>query len=150
MTTDKLFFFPPPIVALLLIGAARSLDQIASWISLVPASSGGIVWVAAGLGLAASAAFQFHAIKTTALPMGTPTQLVTLGAYLWTRNPMYLGIVTALLGLAVMMGTLPYWLVPPVFFLIINRIHIPYEEAQLEAAFGPRYVRYKNAVQRWL
>jgi protein-S-isoprenylcysteine O-methyltransferase Ste14 len=150
MKIDKLFFFPPPMVALLLIGAARILDPMLSWISLIPASSGGIVWIAAGLALSLSAAVQFHQIKTTVLPMGTPTQLVTLGAYLWTRNPMYLGILTALLGLAIIMGTLPYWLVPPAFFLIINRIHIPYEEAQLEASFGPRYVRYRKAVSRWL
>ncbi|GAB6047898.1 isoprenylcysteine carboxylmethyltransferase family protein [Methyloparacoccus murrellii] len=147
---NKLHLFPPPLVALLLIGAAYGANQVFPGLELLPATSGGFAWLAAGLALSASAAWQFRQLKTTVLPYGTPSQLVTLGAYLWTRNPMYLGILTALIGLAFYIGTLPFWLVPPAFFLIINRIHIPYEETRLTDIFGEDYSRYTRDVNRWL
>jgi protein-S-isoprenylcysteine O-methyltransferase Ste14 len=147
---NKLSFFPPPIVALLLLGIAYAGDRTWPHLDIVPATPGGFAWLAAGLALAASAAFQFHRLKTTTLPHGAPTQLVMLGAYLWTRNPMYLGLLTALIGLAFYFGTLFFWLTPPAFFLIINRYHIPYEEAKLSTLFGADYARYQQRVGRWL
>jgi protein-S-isoprenylcysteine O-methyltransferase Ste14 len=63
---------------------------------------------------------------------------------------MYLGLLTALIGLALSMGTLPFWLLPPTFFLIINRFHIPYEENRLTSLFGTDYIRYRQSVHRWL
>jgi protein-S-isoprenylcysteine O-methyltransferase Ste14 len=147
---NKLAVFPPPVVAVLLIGVAFGLNRAFPHLEIVPATGGGLAWLASGLALSASAAWQFRQLKTSFLPMGTPTQLVTLGAYLWTRNPMYLGLFTALLGLAFYMGTLPFWLVPPAFFLIINRLHIPYEESRLTEIFGADYTRYRQRVGRWL
>ena len=147
---NKLFFFPPPMVALLLIWAAYAANRSFPGLEIIPATNGGFVWLASGLALAASAAWQFRQLQTTVLPFGTPTQLATLGAYLWTRNPMYLGLLTTLIGLAFYMGTLPFWLVPPAFFLIINHAHIPYEENKLTNAFGTDYTRYLQNVRRWI
>jgi protein-S-isoprenylcysteine O-methyltransferase Ste14 len=147
---NKLFFFPPPLVALLLICAAYIANRGFLNLEVVPATTGGIVWAATGLALSISAALQFRQLHTTVMPHGTPVQLVTLGAYLWTRNPMYLGILTALIGLAFYQGTLAFWLVPPGFFLIINRFHIPYEEAKLMDLFGKDYKNYRHSVRRWL
>ena len=147
---NKLSLLPPPIVALLLFGIAYGLERSSPQLELVPATAGGLAWLAAGLALGASAAYQFHQLKTTILPHGAPTQLVTFGAYLWTRNPMYLGLLTALIGLAFYFGTLFFWLAPPAFFLIINRYHIPYEEGRLAELFGSDYARYQQRVGRWL
>lgn len=147
---NKLNYLPPPAVALLLIGVGYGLNSVLPQVEIVPATAGGLAWAAAGLALSVSAACQFLRVKTTPLPHGTPSQLVTLGAYLWTRNPMYLGLLTALIGLAFYMGALSYWLVPPAFFLIINRYHIPYEEARLAEVFGGDYKRYRLGVNRWL
>ncbi|MGI9213256.1 MAG: methyltransferase family protein [Methylococcaceae bacterium] len=147
---NKLYFFPPPVIVLLLIAAAHAANRSFPHMEIIPATSGGLVWLASGLALAMSAMWQFRALKTTALPFGKPTQFVTGGVYLWTRNPMYLGLLTALIGLAFYMGTLPFWLLPPAFFLIINRFHIPYEESRLTNIFGTDYVRYRQSVHRWL
>lgn len=147
---NTLKYLPPPVVALLLIAVGYGLDKAWPHLELVPATPGGVAWAAVGLTLAASAVFQFLRLKTTPLPHGTPSQLVTLGAYLWTRNPMYLGLLTALIGLAFYMGTLPFWLVPPAFFLVINRYHIPHEESRLAELFGGDYSRYRQRVNRWL
>ena len=147
---NKLNLFPPPVVALLLLGVAFGFHRVFPALEILPPTAGGIAWLGAGLALSASAAWQFRQVKTTVLPFGTPQQLVTLGAYLWTRNPMYLGLLTALIGCAFYMGALPFWLVPAGFFLIINRLHIPYEEAKLTDVFGADYTRYQQRVNRWL
>ena len=147
---NKLFFFPPPVVLLLLIEAAYAANRSFPDLEVIPPTSRGLVWLVSGLALSTSAALNFRQLQTTVLPFGKPKKFVTLGAYIWTRNPMYLGLLTALIGLALCIGTLPFWLVPPAFFLIINRFHVPYEEIKLQNLFGGDYIRYRHRVQRWL
>ena len=142
---------PPPVIALCLLATAGFIHGVLPVLEILPATpAGGFVWGGSGLALALTAAFQFKTLKTTVLPMGTPSELVTLGAYLWTRNPMYLGLLTTLVGFALFIGTLPFFLVPWAFFLTVNRVHIPYEEAVLNQQFGPTYERYAKRVNRWL
>lgn len=148
---QQLIYLPPPVIAVGLLAAAGFIHGVLPFLEVLPATPiGGFVWGASGIALAASAALQFRSLKTTVLPLGTPRELVTLGAYLWTRNPMYLGLLTALIGFALSMGTLPFFLVPWIFFLVINQVHIPYEEAVLEKVFGPAYDRYLKRVRRWI
>lgn len=147
---NKLALFPPPIVVAVLLGLAFGLNRAFPHLEILPATSVGWVWLISGLAFSASAAREFLRLKTTTLPTGTPTRLVILGPYLWTRNPMYLGLFTALLGLAFYMGTLPFWLVPPAFIAIMNRLHIAHEEARLTEIFGDEYTRYQQRVGRWL
>jgi protein-S-isoprenylcysteine O-methyltransferase Ste14 len=149
---QRLFIYlPPPVIALGLLGGAWLIHQVLPALEVLPSTpTGGLVWAASGIALALSAVTQFKSLQTTVLPFGTPKELVTLGAYLWTRNPMYLGMLTALIGAALIMGTLPFFLTPWLFFLILNRIHIPYEEAMLTQAFGQSYERYLKRVRRWI
>jgi len=37
-----------------------------------------------------------------------------------------------------------------VFFVVIDRLVIPGEEASMERMFGQRYLDYKTRVRRWL
>ena len=153
MTLDRRLFVyaPPPLIAIALLVGAAMLESIFPEIRILHGiNGGGYVWMASGIALSISSAVQFHKIGTTALPFGTPSQLITLGAYLWTRNPMYLGILTTLIGVAIYKGTLFFFLVPWLFFLLINQIHIPYEEAKLHETFGSAYDRYLQRVRRWL
>ena len=55
-----------------------------------------------------------------------------------------------LLGIAVLVGSLPVLLVPLVFFLTMNAVFIPMEEERLERLFGQEYLAYKHRVRRWL
>ena len=153
MTLDRNLFIyaPPPLIAIAFLAAAAFLETIFPEIRILHGiNGGGYVWMASGVALSITSALQFRKIGTTALPFGTPSQLITLGAYLWTRNPMYLGILTALIGVAIYKGTLFFFLVPWLFFLVINQIHIPYEEAKLNEIFGSAYARYLQKVRRWL
>lgn len=92
----------------------------------------------------------FNSRKTTIHPIGTPNLLVTEGSYRFSRNPMYLGNLLILIGSAIILGTLTYFLGPIIFFLGINQIVIPYEEQKLRNIFKSDYMDYKKKVRRWI
>ncbi len=75
---------------------------------------------------------------------------VTSGIYRYTRNPVYLGFVFMLIGLALSIGT--YWgiiLTWPLMVLMNNLVIKP-EEVSLERRFKNQYLEYKSRVRRWL
>ena len=111
----------------------------------------GLLFVAAGVGVMCFAAATFSARDTTRNPYGEPTAFVVQQPYTWTRNPMYLGLTTTLLGLAIFFGSIAMLLLAaPVFFAVIDRMVIPREEETMERIFGQDYVAYKDRVRRWL
>lgn len=145
---------PPPIVAAL-IGAA------AWWLSLVTplvqvpmlprviaafaiALVGGLVAMGAGAG--------FRRAKTTVNPLSphTASTLVTAGIYRYTRNPMYLGLLLAVVAWAVFLAS-PFALAGAVAFVAyISRFQIGPEERALAARFGAEYTVYQARVRRWI
>jgi len=83
----------------------------------------------------------------TSLPS---TTIVETGPYRFTRNPIYLGMVLGLIGLAIAFNSL--WLLMTLvpFALVIRYGVITGEEAYLERKFGDVYRRYHTRVRRWL
>ncbi len=76
--------------------------------------------------------------------------LVTTGLFAHTRNPMYVGNVTMLLGMGIVSNNLLYLLVMvPAFFFIYECI-IRAEEHFLRNKFGPGFDAYAADVPRWL
>jgi protein-S-isoprenylcysteine O-methyltransferase Ste14 len=147
---EKILRIPPPVIALVLALFTFSLD----WLIPIPFAFGvpllGIVLMAVGMTLGALALVEFRQIKTTPLPLGEPSALVGQGPYLWTRNPMYLGLFTVLLGFAFYLGKLLLFAASVGFYVIIDRLFIPHEENKLKTLFGDAYTRYLTQVQRWL
>src|SRR5215469_14210460 len=76
-------------------------------------------------------------------------KLVTRGPYHLTRNPMYLGLVTLSLGIAVWIGAWPMFIAPLAVFATVNWVHIPFEEAKMRRQFGAAYDDYVARVRRW-
>jgi protein-S-isoprenylcysteine O-methyltransferase Ste14 len=147
---DKLISLPPPLIALLLVGLGFGLDLLVPGLPALPLPLLGVVLMSVGVFLAVLALLNFRGFRTTALPHGNPSVLVTTGPYAWTRNPMYLGLLTALCGFAFYFGSLPLFVAPPAFFALMNRTHIPYEESKLLGRFGEAYAKYRRLVERWL
>ena len=88
--------------------------------------------------------------STTLQPSEEPTSLVTSGPFRLSRNPIYLGMASVLLGVAVFMGTLVTLAFPVIFVTLIEFFIIPGEERKLENLFGEPYRQYKNNVRRWV
>ena len=85
------------------------------------------------------------------VPTNLPaSELVSQGAYRFSRNPMYVGFLAILLGLGLAVGS--YWMLlsslPMGLYLAFYVV--PREEAYLSRAFGDDFLTYRQAVRRWL
>ena len=78
------------------------------------------------------------------------TTIVDTGPYRFTRNPIYLGMVLGLIGLAIAFNSLWLLLTLVPFVLVIRYDVVAREEAYLERKFGDDYRRYRARVRRWL
>ncbi len=142
---------PPILAGLYLLGALGLHYAFPVWkIVRPPYHLLGVIVLGAGIGVTGRALTLFKEAGTTHNPYGIPVALVTTGPFRFTRNPMYLGVTSVLLGIAILIGTLPLFLAPLLFFLTIHTVFIPDEERTLERIFGQQYVDYKSRVRRWL
>src|SRR5262249_1425425 len=88
--------------------------------------------------------------RGTPAPIDPPRELVVRGLYRYTRNPMYVGVVTMLLGEAVLFGSLALLEYAAAVFALFAGGGLLYEEPTLRAKFGDSYRRYCQTVPRWL
>jgi len=142
----------PPVWFLLAVLLAIGLHYVMPIMRVVPApwSYSGALLVVLGLVISATGAGAFKRVGTPVVPFEPSTTLVTDGLYQFTRNPMYLGLVLALLGAAILLGSLGAFVTVPVFAWILHSQFIKGEERFLEEIFGERYLAYKQRVRRWL
>jgi protein-S-isoprenylcysteine O-methyltransferase Ste14 len=144
---------PPPIWVIVYIVAAIALSE---WVAAPPIAVLhqpliGAILIVSALALIISAQIKFRSAGTEIMPTSpTNKALVTNGPYGITRNPMYLGLVALTLGIAFMVGTIFFFVVPLVVFLTNNASVIPFEEAKMERQFGDQYRAYKAKVRRWI
>lgn len=110
----------------------------------------GFILIFLGLNLATFAAREMIRIKTTLFLQKPATDLATSGAFAWSRNPIYLGMVLLCGGVAVFSNSLWTLLLTIVFAAVMQTGVIGPEEAYLERRFGRRYLDYKGRVRRWL
>lgn len=94
----------------------------------------------------------FQKNKTTVNPLSPEkaTSLVIGGFYRFTRNPMYLGMLLILTGIAMLLASISSFLLLPVFVLAMNSLQIKPEEKALEKIFSEEYLNYKKKVRRWI
>lgn len=112
----------------------------------------GITFIVLGLYLDVVSFFNFRKNKTTVNPISPEkaTNLVIGGFYRFTRNPMYLGMLSILTGTALLFGSLSPVVMLPFFIYTMNELQIMPEEIALEKIFSSQYTSYKQKVRRWL
>ena len=110
----------------------------------------GLLPLILGLGIALWGVRLFAKVGTNIVPFTESTALVTDGAFAYSRNPMYLGMVLVLLGIAFLLDRASPWLVLVPFILVIRLKFIQFEEPLMEQTFGATYTTYKSNVRRWL
>ncbi len=99
-----------------------------------------------GLALAVTGSRRFEKVRTNIHSFQDPNEMVTRGPFAYSRNPMYLGLLAMTVGAALLLGPV-YCLIPPLlFFLWLERVVIPFEEARMTAVFGDTYDQYKRQV----
>jgi protein-S-isoprenylcysteine O-methyltransferase Ste14 len=144
---------PPPIWAILYVAIAI---VISAWLEVRPIATLhqpmiGTILIVLALTLIISAQINFRRAGTEIMPASPANKaLVMTGPYGFTRNPMYLGLVLLTLGIAFIVATPPFFLVPIAVFFTNNAVVIPFEEAKMERQFGDEYRAYKSKVRRWL
>lgn len=118
---------------------------------------GGLVVVWWGLPLLAAGYLQYRLVGGYRLPRagGTagmevlPDRIIATGPYRFTRNPMYLGHLIFLLGLAITFWSVFGLLVLAARALWFHR-RVLHDEQRLTARFGGDYAAYQRQVKRWI
>jgi protein-S-isoprenylcysteine O-methyltransferase Ste14 len=148
----KIIALRPPRIAMGLAACAALLHwglDLRQGLRLSLPGTGMAIGIA-GFGLMMWVWLIFRKRDIALCPMAPTTQLAVDGPYRFTRNPMYLGMVLMLAGLALFFGTLPFYGAALGYLLILNSVFCPYEESKLEEAFGSPYRMYRSRTRRWI
>jgi protein-S-isoprenylcysteine O-methyltransferase Ste14 len=141
---------PGSVAVLLPWWISRWRLQTPLW-SLRPVRVVGVLLIAAGLPvlLDSFARFALQGLGTPA-PIFPTRHLVVSGLYRYVRNPMYLAVVSLIVGQGLLLGNLRVlgyglvvWLACHVFVLL-------YEEPMLRSTFGVEYDAFRENVPRWI
>jgi protein-S-isoprenylcysteine O-methyltransferase Ste14 len=88
--------------------------------------------------------------RGTPAPIDAPKHLVVRGLYRRTRNPMYVGVLTVILGWAALFHSAALVLHALVVATCFQLFIVLYEEPHLAQEFGDEYAAYRARVGRWL
>ncbi len=143
---------PPPLIYLGFLALGVALDYLwpaglATGGARYPA---GLALFVLGGAIFAFALRQLRRAGTSLEPRKPTTAVVTGGPYRLSRNPIYVALSLAYLGLAVAADS-PWaaaLLVPAL--AVMHYGVIAREDRYLEGKFGDEYLRYKASVRRWL
>jgi len=152
---DKPNSFPwPPLVFV----AGLAFAIVLNWLVPLPWIRGpfaeflvgvGVLVVLVGIGIIAAAIRTLRRGRTSVSPIHAASHLVTTGPFSFSRNPIYLGAITVMSGLALATGALWFLIVAPLSGIIVQKLAIEREERHLEARFGKKWRDYSKKVRRW-
>ena len=141
-------FVPPPLIfaGLLVAGLliqSETGDFGAIQLAAIGMGLAGLTVIALALGL-------FRRSKTRPEPWQPASTLVSSGIYRFTRNPMYLGMATMSLAVAIFFASISAAIFTLIAAVIIDRGVIRREEEYLVRRFGEDFADYREGVRRWL
>ena len=145
-------FVPPPLLYVIPILIAAMLHSRRPWpiFDAVALKLGGVFIVATGIAIGLASIYSFRKANTTILPAGRPTTaIVERGPYRFTRNPMYVAMTCAYIGISLLLNNLWALLLLPFVLVVVDLAVIRREERYLAAKFGEPYREYCARVRRW-
>jgi protein-S-isoprenylcysteine O-methyltransferase Ste14 len=86
----------------------------------------------------------------TPAPVFPTRHLVVTGLYRFVRNPMYVAVVSTILGQALILGSVMLLEYAGFVWLLFHVFVLVYEEPTLRGSFGSEYQRFCAAVPRWI
>ena len=143
---------PPPVVTLFFGLCIYSSQEYFPEYNLKFLTIVSYIFYFAGLSILILAVSLFKKQNTTINPIKIENAsfLVTSGIFEYSRNPMYLGMVLILLGLALMFNLIGGTLFTLLFTIYITKFQIRPEEEVMERLFREDFLRYKQNVRMWL
>lgn len=154
MAAGPRILVPPPLIFIVAYAAGVGIHRLYPVATDTPADT----WVAvlapvvtaAGLGLTLAGLLTLLRARTGIMPLRPVRKLITTGPYRFTRNPIYLGLVIAYLGVAVMYSHVWPLATLPLGLWVLRKTVIDIEEAHLAGRFGQEYADYCRRVRRWV
>jgi len=129
------------------ITGGRTAEPFFGW-AWLPIAGWALIAIGAVILLSAFALFAWEGRGTPA-PLAPPTTLVVSGIYRHVRNPIYVALVTAILGQALVFGSPAVFIYALLFWAFTHAFVVLHEEPTLSATFGDDYARYRANVPRW-
>ena len=145
-------YIHPPVVAMFYIIVAILLGIFIPLVSELSRTirNIGFGFVVIGFLFGVAAFIEFRKAKTTILPHGSVSNIISSGIFRFTRNPIYLGFLLMVIGFPLNYGSIWGIIAAPFFVTTMNRLVIEKEEAYLEKKFKEEYTSFKSSVRRWL
>lgn len=145
---------PPPIVGLLTAGLMWVFHYgFQDWdINTVSLNYLGYLFALLGILIEVWSVARFFKVKTTINPLKPErsNHLVTNGLFQYSRNPMYVGMLSVLLGFGLWLGNPVSLLALFGFVAYLTEFQIKPEESILLENFGEEYRQYQTQVRRWV
>jgi len=110
----------------------------------------GVVFLALGIGALLDTVLRFvREGRGTPAPVAPTDCLVVGGPYRYVRNPMYLAVIAAILGQALLLGSVALLVYAAAFWVVVASFVRFYEEPTLSERYGEQYAAYRQAVRAW-
>ena len=141
----------PPVA----VGAPLLVGLLVTWMAGNPWGRSGLTSTVGWVLLVAFAVWNGWALLTmsrlrTGLLPGEPsTTVIDVGPFARSRNPLYVGLLVASAGVALLAGSLWAVLALPVEWALLRWGAVLPEEQYLSEKFGVGYADYRRRVRRW-
>ena len=146
---SALFFaVMPAMVAGVIPLALSGFDVRATWWAPVRVLGALLVLAGAAMLVSAFVRFVVEGLGTPA-PIAPTEELVVGGLYRYVRNPMYVAVVTTIVGEALVLGRPGLLAYAAVVWVTTATFVRLYEEPTLADRYGARYEEYRRAVPAW-
>lgn len=110
----------------------------------------GALLIVVGLIPPVHAFIEFARAGGTPMPIAPTERLVVTGFNRYIRNPMYAGLITAILGQALLFDSVALVLYAVIGWIVTASFVRWYEEPTLVRTYGEQYERYRRGVPAWV
>ncbi len=148
LTPVGLLIFATTLAAVVVLGLWT--DSVLHMPDLFPGTVAvtlGVVLVALGSWLCGWCVLLFRVARGTPVPFNPPEELIVVGPYVWTRNPMVTGVLSVLFGVGFLLHSGSIVLIWTPLYTLAHVLELKrVEEPELELRFGRAYTEYKRRV----
>lgn len=145
----------PPLIPLATLAIACGLQWwiplgLLAGINLFWRIGAGAIAAIAGGFVTVSGRLALTRLGTNVNPLRPATALATQGIFAWTRNPLYVGVLPVMCGIALIFAIDWLLLLAMPSYFVLHFCVVRREEQYLERKFGADYRRYKARVPRYV